>query len=98
MATTRSHHVGRTRIRLAKMLTEAFPGYEFDPTELHSQIPMYATAQFDCCSWTATGRPPLHRNRVKHVCSWNTMGDCVRKGFAIHPDADNFSAEVSVAS
>lgn len=77
MAITHSTNVGRTRRRLAKLLRETIPGLEIDPEDLNSNLPVYARAEFDCASWGGYGR--IGKVQV-HVYSWDTMGDCLKKG------------------
>jgi hypothetical protein len=90
MAIRNDSRIGRTRLKLARMLTERFPelaatygddGFKqiIDPFLLQSQIPIYASPQFDCCKWDAN--LPLKAHGFYHVYSWSTMGDLVRHGF-----------------
>jgi hypothetical protein len=80
MAIRNDSRIGRTRLKLARMLTERFPELEIvDPFLLQPQIPIYASAQFDCCKWDAN--LPLKARGSYHVYSWSTMGDLVRHGF-----------------
>ena len=79
MATTFSNKVGRTRIRLAKLLNEYFPDYHFDPEDLNSQIPIYASALWGCCSWMGLGRSKKGKLSIG-VNSWDTMTEVCRLG------------------
>jgi hypothetical protein len=98
MATTNRLAIGRTRTKLARLLNEALAEtlaihqQEFRPGDLHSQIPVYATPQWDCCSWygDSDGQGPI---RI-HVSCWATMGECVKCGIDASAD-DSFSFEIS---
>lgn len=90
MAIRNDPRIGRTRLKLARMLTERFPELAatygddrfkqiVDPFLLQPQIPIYASPQFDCCKWDAN--LPLKARGSYHVYSWSTMGDLVRRGF-----------------
>lgn len=88
MATTSSRRVGRTRIKLAQML--AAQGYTVQPDALHSNIPYYATVEFDGCSWDGWGWRTADTergdwNRV-HFTSWDRMTELVRYGFELTVD------------
>jgi hypothetical protein len=91
MATTRKDRVGRVRERLAAMLDEL--GFDVDPSDLDSQYPVYATAQWDCCSWSGRGYSRAIKQKyglsengsgnLVHFASWSTMTECVRKGITV---------------
>jgi hypothetical protein len=80
MAITFSSRVGKTRIRLAKILNIYFPDYEFLPENLDSQIPIYASAKFDNCSWTGSGKLKRNPSVCIVVHSWDTMTKICRNG------------------
>jgi len=92
MATTFSNKVGRTRKRLAKLLNEYFPDYEFRPEDLNSQIPVYASAIWGYCSWTGLGRSKKGNLSV-HIASWDTMTEICRWGIDASPP-DGLDIEV----
>lgn len=89
MATTKDNKVGRTRIKLAAMLSAALSDHyrypiTVEPEDLQSQIPFYA--HNDCVSWTATvaariptAFPGETVGVAIHLCSWTTMGQIVRE-------------------
>lgn len=77
MATTRPNKIGATRKKLARMLEESMPGLKVDPAELNSQIPVYASPEWDCCSWYGRG---LFNGIPFELASWRTMTDCVKNG------------------
>jgi hypothetical protein len=105
MANPRDKRIGRTRLKLAAMITEAFPELEakyvdirgrlnrfiVDPYLLTPQIPTYASPKFDCCSWDAN--LPLKVGGFYHVYSWDRMGELVRLGFDY--DKDGYEIELS---
>lgn len=107
MAIRNDRRIGRTRFKLAQMLAERFPELRssyrqremngdpvrlcVDPFLLTPQIPIYTSAQFDCCSWDAN--LPLQSHGSYHVYSWSTMGDLVRHGFDY--TKDGFEIELS---
>lgn len=80
MATTHQGNVGKTRIKLAKILNAYFPEYEFKPEELHSQIPIYASPQFAWCSWFGIGTVKANPELRVHVSSYNTMLEVCQRG------------------
>lgn len=82
MATTKSNKVGKIRIKLALLLEDAIPTVQFEPWDLRSQIPVYASALWDCCSWSGDGKDDKTGLTV-HVASWDTMTECVRDGIAV---------------
>lgn len=82
MATTKANKVGRIRDRLADLLNEAIPTAQFEPEWLDSQIPYYATVQFDACSWYGDGTDK-DTGLNAHVASWDTMRECVRYGIEV---------------
>lgn len=91
MATTSSRRVGKTRWKLAEML--ATKGFTVQPGDLNSNIPYYATVEFDGCSWDGWGWRTAETergdwNRV-HFTSWDRMGDLVRHGFEITDEGNN---------
>ncbi len=91
MATTKNNQIGRIRTKLATLLKSTIPGLEIDPIDINSQVPMYASAIFDCCSWYAVGK----RNGMDvNISSWNTMTECVRRGISIVVD-DTVTIEVT---
>lgn len=65
-----------------------------DPFLLTPQYPIYASPQFDCCSWDAD--LPLKTGGSYHVYSWSTMGDLVRYGFDY--TKDGYEIELSEKS
>lgn len=104
MAIRNDPRIGRTRLKLARLLTEKFPELAtpygddrfkqiVDPFQLQPQIPIYASAQFDCCKWDAS--LPLKTHGYYHVYSWSTMGDLVRHGFDF--TKDGYEIELSEA-
>src|SRR5207249_3100243 len=88
MAVPHDGRIGRTRLRLASMITAEFPelhapyatpqGYIVDPSALRSQTPIYASPKFDCCSWDADF---AGTSGYVHMYSWDTMSELVRRGF-----------------
>ena len=80
MAITFSNKVGKIRIRLAKVLNAYFPDYEFLPEDLDSNIPIYASAMYDCCSWTGVGKLKRNPNVSLVVHSWDTMTKICKNG------------------
>lgn len=83
MAITFSNRIGKVRTRLAKKLSERFPEYHFEPVDLWSQNPHYASAHWDCCSWGATGYLVTDPKLSKDVHSWHTMRSFLKKGIEI---------------
>jgi hypothetical protein len=77
MATTKPDKVGRTRKKLAQLLANKVPGLILFPQNLESQIPVYASDQWDCASWFGGGQID---GRSVHISSWDTMKKCL-KGF-----------------
>jgi hypothetical protein len=49
-----------------------------DPFALLTQIPIYASPGFDCCSWDADF--PVRGGGSYHIYSWDTMGEIVKSG------------------
>lgn len=97
MAIPNDRRIGRTRFKLARMIAERFPELEtrhrqfslggsmfrcVDPFKLTPQIPVYASSQWDCCSWYAD--LPLAESGCYHIYSWDKMSDLVRFGFDVH--------------
>jgi hypothetical protein len=67
---------GRTRIKLAKMLTELL-GRPVNPTDIWDNN--YPEARMvDAARWGAY-------LPGGHIHSWDTMGDCVKKGIEASP-------------
>lgn len=95
MATTKSNKIGRIRIKLAEMLNELFPEWHFEPEDLWSQTPIYATKQFDCCRWGANGAIKDKPHLGVSISSWNTMTECVKSGIS-YTDKDYLSAEICI--
>jgi hypothetical protein len=98
MAITHSGNVGRTRIRMAKLLERMVPGLTVYPHELWSQIPAYATAQWDCCSWGGEGY--LNPWGRVDIASWDTMTKCLKNGIActVDPRGKNTYADIDVSA
>jgi hypothetical protein len=99
MAIRNDRRIGRTRFKLAVMLAKQFPELDsryrqlsmsgqvkraVNPFLLTPQYPIYASPQFDCCSWDAD--LPLKSGGSYHVYSWSTMGDLARHGFDFTKD------------
>jgi hypothetical protein len=84
---------------MAKLLERSVSGLVVNPADLWSQIPAYATAQWDCCSWGGDGY--LCGVRVS-LSSWNTMTECLRNGIDVSVDVNGRSTysdiEVSALS
>lgn len=104
MAIVNDSRIGRTRRKLAQMIAEKFPELKtpyllgdsqtwvVDPFSLRPQIPVYASAQWDCCKWDAN--LPLRGYGSYHIYSFDTMGELVKCGFdAVKVDA--FEYELS---
>lgn len=83
MAITFSNRIGDTRKKLARKLSERFPEYIFEPKDLWSQIPVYASAHWDCCSWGGTGYLRENRNLILQVHSWHKMREFVKSNIEI---------------
>lgn len=91
MATTKRDRVGRVREKLSALLDAV--GIEIQPENLSSQIPVYATAQWDCCSWYGDGYSRTIREQFAlpddgpgnmiHVFSYDTMTMCARYGIEL---------------
>jgi hypothetical protein len=65
--------IGRTRHRLAEMLSEALGEY-VDPADIWSQSGAYRTqVKHDALVWGVGVR----------IGSWDTMTDCVKRGFTV---------------
>jgi hypothetical protein len=84
--------VGRTRERLAAMLSRALglsgTQYELQAEDLNRTNP-YHRCWEDSCAWDCWTREPVRR----HVYSWATMTHCVKHG--VRPDStDPFDVEV----
>jgi hypothetical protein len=92
VATTRRDRVGRTREVLADLLNEEVPYGYFRADRLDSQVPIYATPQWDCCSWCGDG-VDLRNGMNIHVASWSTVGECIRDGIEV-TQVDRYSWEV----
>jgi hypothetical protein len=92
MATTRRDRVGRTREVLADLLNCEVPFGYFRPEGLNSQVPTYATPQWDCCSWYGDG-VDIRNGMSIHVASWSTMSQCVQRGIEVL-QLDTFSWDV----
>jgi len=75
---------GRTRIRLAEMLTEAL-GYPVYPENIWEQNhnASYGGEGFCRWGWRATKGLPETPWAREGSC-WDTMGECVRNGFTLH--------------
>lgn len=82
MAITFANKIGLTRRKLAERLNAKFPEYHFEPENLQSQNPYYASAHFDCCSWYAYGTKKGSSLNLQ-VHSWNKMSDFIKKGVGI---------------
>jgi hypothetical protein len=83
MATLYKNRVGYTRKKLAEKLNAKFPNYHFEPEDLWSQIPVYASAHWDCCSWGGIGYGKDNPNRSLQVHSWHKMREFTKKGVEI---------------
>lgn len=82
MAIPNDRRIGRVRRKLAEMIAAEFPELDLDvdPRDLTSQIPIYASDQWDCCSWDAD-ISTYDGSRSFHFYSWDTMTELVRLGF-----------------
>lgn len=82
MAIPHDRRVGRIRRKLAEMIKMEFPELDLDvdPRDLTPQIPIYASDQWDCCSWDAN-IPTIDGSRSFHFYSWDRMTDLVKFGF-----------------
>jgi hypothetical protein len=82
MAIPHDRRVGRVRRKLAAMIEAEFPELDLDvdPRDLTPQIPIYASQQFDCCSWDADILT-YDGSRSFHFYSWDRMGELVKLGF-----------------
>jgi len=104
MAIRNDRRIGRTRRKLAEMITREFPQLKtpyllgdsqmwiVDPYLLSPQIPIYASPMFDCCSWDADF--PLRGGGSYHVYSWSTMGEIVKSG-GFDYIKENYDIEIS---
>lgn len=80
--------VGRTRIRLAKLLEEQ--GYAVAPEDLLPQQGAWRTGIcLDVCRWEAVVKDKTGRTWIIHC--WDRMTDCVRYGITTEPDERNRS-------
>lgn len=97
MAIPHDRRVGKTRRKLAEMITIQFPELDLDvdPRDLISQIPIYASSQWDCCSWDAN-IPTVDGSRSFHFYSWDRMGELVKFGFDY--TKDNFEIELAASN
>jgi hypothetical protein len=79
---------GRTRIKLAKLLTDLL-GFSVDPEDIWDNN--YPEAKYlDLCRWGAylkNGRKSVH------IASWDRMVDCVKEGITMFA-TDDFSFEI----
>jgi hypothetical protein len=82
MAIRYDKRIGRTRRKLAEMIKTEFPELDLDvdPRDLIPQIPIYASRQWDCCSWDANV-PTIDGSRSFHFYSWDRMTELVKFGF-----------------
>lgn len=90
MVTTSPRRIGRTRKKLARMIQQAVPGSEVFPEDLDSQIPVYASAYFDGCSWSGM---ILVEGIRRTITSWDTMTKCVRNDFTLSVGGVNAYAD-----
>ena len=93
MATTKKNKVGYIRKRLAKILEEALPGLHVDPAELYSQIPIYASPLWDCCSWYGWG---YKNGLLISLACWQPMGECIKNGIQFSDDSTECDIEVII--
>lgn len=89
LAPTPKRH-GRTRTRLAWMLTKAVhehhPGVRLIPDHLWSNRVPHSSG--NVCCWGATAPIPGTQGVVVFY-SWDTMTECVRNGIVLNLDSDN---------
>lgn len=90
-------NIGRTRERLARMLEELFPGYEFPPERLGVQNPVFIR-YYGCARWWGWGfkrqGAEVKGPKFFQVTSWDRMRDCVRYGIEAG-DYDETIKEIS---
>lgn len=72
--------IGRTRIKLAAMLTKAL-GFEIKPEDFWLQDPTHLRVTWDCAAWGADVKAPDADVIVHTICSFDSMTECVRNGF-----------------
>ncbi len=75
--------VGKTRQKLADLLSAALPEFDVFPEDLIVQNPQYSSALSDCCSWTCWAKKKTDRDFAIHLHSWQTMGMLVKKGVVV---------------
>lgn len=75
--------VGRTRQRLAKMLT--LLGYQIDPADLHCSAPALLRADVGCWRWWGCALS-VAQQRHFDVWSYDTMASCVHDGIVVSED------------
>lgn len=72
---------------MAALLCKEIPGFYIDPGDLWTQIPVYATPQWDCCSWGGWGY--LNGSPIKiSVSCWDTMTACLKHGISVNVDVN----------
>lgn len=88
---SRKHNIGRTRWKLFEALNKA--GFDIQtPENLWMQEGFYRFNYHDLARWGAKWKQipdpnPNNCGEMNHsICSWDTMGDCVRYGFTVVPD------------
>lgn len=91
MAITTDRNIGRTRIRLAKLLGDALTRYynhpvTVEPWHLWSQNPFYSGRYMDCCNWGCDLEHTLPTSDGKgtynghiHIASWAPMRQVIRE-------------------
>lgn len=71
--------VGRTRCRLAKLLTEVI-GSPIDPEDLDAAQGYYRQQRSGQAAWSGI----IVVDGIKRtICSWDSMTECVRNGFTV---------------
>jgi len=73
--------VGKTKQRMAKMLSEQL-GTTIDPNDFWAN---YNAEKVGCARW---GVWAIINGESVHVYSWDTMTECVKKGFVFSKERD----------
>lgn len=97
---TRSHHIGRTRVRLAELITKAFADMgrtvKVDPAWLDPAQGAWRTnTALDVMRWEGQLNLLLDDGITwsrRNIDSWDKMTDCVKKGIVIDQEGSSFLA------
>ncbi len=88
-----------TREKLAEMLCQE-TGALFEAHRLQRNNPIHVHYQ-DVCSWDAWGTMPAKDGRPMHqthVYSWDSMGDCVKRGFTLLEHRGDLAYDMEVVA